>query len=94
MNTRYEDVLYNVHVHVYRTTCMKQLCVCVQGVVERLQMADPSPSLVQCQLGRNSGLFSKLQATETSNLSYLAHCYARACEESKRESKVSEEEMR
>ena len=57
-------------------------------------MADPSPSLVQCQLGRNSGLFSKSQATETSNLTYLAHCYARACEESKRESKVSEEEMR
>ena len=64
------------------------VCVCVQGVVERLQMTDPSSSLVHCQLGRNAGLFTKSHAVEMSNLTYLAHCYARTCEESG-ESKVS-----
>ena len=51
-------------------------------------MADPSTSLMHCKLGRNSGLLSKSKAVEKSNLTYLAHCYARVWDE-RRETKVN-----
>ena len=44
-------------------------------------MTDPSVSLVRCQQGRTGALYSKAKAVETCSLTYLAHCFTRACQE-------------
>ncbi|CAI8031590.1 hypothetical protein GBAR_LOCUS17927 [Geodia barretti] len=59
-----------------------------KGVAERLQMDDPLASLVRCQHGRSSGLYSEARAVETCNLTYLAHSYTRACQEEASDSKM------